>query len=287
MSTHTHAHIEHRRTTARFTWAKTWREIFHSRGKHPQRVNPKRPRLDETRDFVFITDSMLGFRRSVISATRQRRSGEITHQFESCHQSHKGAYTNLSIQQSPLFTYSNDRREDEDKRHRQMLISNTWPITVQRATFHSTPQAENASIALILGSVALTAKAAQLGARAYKDWKENLPEAPPEGGVGEQSEPEQEGKARATGANKEEERENIFKKFFGIGVGGKYYEGGFESNMTRKEAALILGVRETASAQRIKNAHRKILILNHPDTGGSTYIASKVNEAKELLLKGK
>ena len=67
----------------------------------------------------------------------------------------------------------------------------------------------------------------------------------------------------------------------------RYYEGGFEDKMTRREAALILGVRESANAKRIKAQHKKILILNHPDRGGSTYIATKVNEAKELLLKGK
>ena len=71
-------------------------------------------------------------------------------------------------------------------------------------------------------------------------------------------------------------------------VGKKnFYEGGFEDKMDRSEAARILGVRESASAQRIKAAHRRILMLNHPDTGGSTFIASKINEAKELLLKDK
>lgn len=65
-----------------------------------------------------------------------------------------------------------------------------------------------------------------------------------------------------------------------------FYDGPFEDKMTRREAALILGVRESASEERIRNAHRKLLILNHPDTGGSTFIATKINQAKELLLNG-
>ena len=60
----------------------------------------------------------------------------------------------------------------------------------------------------------------------------------------------------------------------------------FDDKMTRREAALILGIRETAPPERIKAAHRRILVLNHPDTGGSTFLATKINEAKELLLKG-
>lgn len=39
--------------------------------------------------------------------------------------------------------------------------------------------------------------------------------------------------------------------------------------------------RESANPQRIKEAHRRILMLNHPDTGGSTYLASKINEVSE------
>lgn len=66
-----------------------------------------------------------------------------------------------------------------------------------------------------------------------------------------------------------------------------YYDGGFEEKMTRREAALILGVRETATVERIKEAHRRVLILNHPDKGGSAFLAAKVNEAKDLLLKGR
>ena len=66
-----------------------------------------------------------------------------------------------------------------------------------------------------------------------------------------------------------------------------FYDGGFQDKMTKREAALILGVRESASLERVKEAHRRVLIQNHPDRGGSPYIAAKVNEAKELLLKGK
>ncbi|XP_028782041.1 mitochondrial import inner membrane translocase subunit TIM14-1 [Neltuma alba] len=64
----------------------------------------------------------------------------------------------------------------------------------------------------------------------------------------------------------------------------KFYEGGFQPNMTRREAALILGIRENATPDKVKEAHRKVMVANHPDAGGSHYLASKINEAKDVML---
>ncbi|XP_037074364.1 mitochondrial import inner membrane translocase subunit TIM14-like [Pollicipes pollicipes] len=67
----------------------------------------------------------------------------------------------------------------------------------------------------------------------------------------------------------------------------RYYRGGFESKMSRREASLVLGVSPSASAKRVKEAHKRIMLLNHPDRGGSPYLAAKINEAKDLLDSGK
>ncbi|CAN7075471.1 unnamed protein product [Brassica oleracea var. botrytis] len=64
----------------------------------------------------------------------------------------------------------------------------------------------------------------------------------------------------------------------------KFYEGGFQAAMTRREAALILGVRESVAAEKVKEAHRRVMVANHPDAGGSHYLASKINEAKDMML---
>ncbi|CAA9278578.1 MAG: hypothetical protein AVDCRST_MAG27-3587 [uncultured Craurococcus sp.] len=61
-------------------------------------------------------------------------------------------------------------------------------------------------------------------------------------------------------------------------------EPGSSGPMTRTEALAILGLAEGADAEAIRTAHRRLMRSAHPDSGGSDWLAARINQARDILL---
>jgi len=56
-------------------------------------------------------------------------------------------------------------------------------------------------------------------------------------------------------------------------------------SISRAQALKILGLVEPVTDEQIKEAHRRLILANHPDRGGSTFLATQINKAKDVLLE--
>ena len=57
------------------------------------------------------------------------------------------------------------------------------------------------------------------------------------------------------------------------------------ATMPRAEAAKLLGLDASASTEAVLDAHRRLIAKVHPDAGGSAELASRINQARDTMLK--
>ena len=67
----------------------------------------------------------------------------------------------------------------------------------------------------------------------------------------------------------------------GAGGGAARPTGG---DMTVEEAYAVLGLAAGATAEEIREAHHRLMVKLHPDHGGSDYLATQINRARDVLL---
>ncbi|MGB8901227.1 MAG: DnaJ domain-containing protein, partial [Methylocella sp.] len=66
---------------------------------------------------------------------------------------------------------------------------------------------------------------------------------------------------------------------------GRGHAGGRAGTMSEDEAYEVLGLQKGASDEEVARSHRSLMKKLHPDHGGSTDLAARVNEAKDVLMR--